>query len=188
MSASDLEWHTIASELIYDCKIFQLQRERKQRGKKSDDFYVLTSRNWVNIIPVTSEGNVVLIEQYRYGTESVTLEIPGGIMNDAESPIQSARREMIEETGYDSDNIIPIGMNEPNPAFLRNKCFSFLALKSIQSAQTKFDEHENIHVRLTPLGEIPSLIRSGAILHSLVIVAFHDLHLNRHLLPSHIIY
>lgn len=186
--SSDLDWHTIESELLYDCKIFQLYREKKKREAKEDNFFVLESNDWVNIIPVTHDGNVVMIEQYRYGTEMVTLEIPGGIMNDDETPMHSARREMNEETGYDTDNIYFIGENEPNPAFLRNKCSSFLALNVECNVETSFDEHENIRVHLIPLHEIPTLIRNGTIKHSLVIVAFHDLHLQRELLPSHIIY
>lgn len=186
--SSDLDWHTIESELLHDCKIFQLYRERKKHDAKEDNFFILQSNDWVNIIPVTREGNVVMIEQYRYGTEMVTLEIPGGIMNDGETPAQSARREMNEETGYDTHDIYFLGKNEPNPAFLRNNCSSFLALNAECTVGTAFDEHENIRVRLIPLREIPALIRNGTIKHSLVIVAFHDLHLHRELLPSHIIY
>jgi 8-oxo-dGTP pyrophosphatase MutT (NUDIX family) len=131
---------------------------------------------------------VVRIEQYRYGSGTVTLEVPGGIMNPGEEPIDSARREMMEETGYDSPRILPIGMNEPNPAFLRNRCFSFLALDASATAETRFDEHENIRVRLVPLAEVPGMIRDGVITHSLVIVAFHALSLRTGLLPSHIVY
>jgi len=185
---SDLTWETLETEQLADCKIFRVHRERKKHGHRVDDFYVLTSSDWVNIIPLTPDGEVVMIEQYRYGCDAVTLEVPGGIMNPGEEPPVSARREMIEETGYDTKRIEPLGMNEPNPAFLRNRCYSFLALDACATAETRFDEHENIRVRLVPLARIPGMIRDGIITHSLVIVAFHALSLRTHLLPSHVVY
>lgn len=187
-AADDLRWETIESESLLDCKIFDVRRERLRRNDTEDDFFVLTTRDWVNIIPITPTGEVVLIEQYRYGTRTVTLEIPGGIMNDGETPLESARREMIEETGYDSDDVVSIGFNEPNPAFLRNVCYSFLARQVEPMHLQKFDEHENIRVRLVPLRDVPQLIRDGTIAHSLVVVAFHALALRPELIPSHILY
>lgn len=186
--SSDLTWDTLEREQLADCRIFRLFRERKRRRDRVDDFFILTSPDWVNIIPLTPDGQVVMIEQYRYGTDAVTLEVPGGIMNAGEEPPESARREMMEETGYDAPRILPIGMNEPNPAFLRNRCHSFLALGALPTAETRFDEHENIRLRLVPLAEIPGMIRGGVITHSLVIVAFHALSLRPDLLPTHVVY
>ncbi len=186
--SSDLNWDTLGREQLADCKIFRVYRERKRRSGRVDDFYILESPDWVNIIPLTPDGRVVMIEQYRFGSDAVTLEVPGGIMNAGERPEESARREMIEETGYDAPGILRIGTNEPNPAFLRNRCSSFLAVGALPTAETRFDEHENIRVRLVPLAEIPGMIREGIITHSLVIVAFHALSLRPELLPSHVVY
>lgn len=185
---AELQWLPISSEKIADCQIFQVRRERKRHEHREHDFFVLTGPSWVNIIPVTPDGDVVLIEQFRHGTEKITLEIPGGMIDEGESALACGRREMNEETGYDTGKIFPLGVVEPNPAFLRNTCSMFLALDVHRTKETSFDEHEDIRVRLVPLSEIPSLIKGGAIKHSLVIAAFHALHLHRDLLPEHFVY
>ena len=108
--------------------IFTKSNEKIQ-NKKQGIFYVLDSPSWVNIIPVTKDGNIVLIKQYRHGSNSITIEIPGGLVEKAEQSRNAAERECTEETGYtSSDPAILLGENLPNPAFLNNKCKSFLWL------------------------------------------------------------
>ena len=103
-------WQRLRSQIVYSCRIFSLREDHKRspRTGRGHDFYVLEAGDWVNIIPLTADEQVVLIRQYRHGVEAMTLEIPGGMV-DAEdpSPLHAARREMQEETGYDSAEVSP---------------------------------------------------------------------------------
>ena len=169
-------WQRIDSETVYSCRIFSLQknRSRSPRTNKEHDFFVLDSGDWVNIIPVTADDRVVLIRQYRHGTEDFTLEIPGGMVDQEDpSPLYAARREMQEESGYDSEDIIPLGAIHPNPAIQGNRCHSFLARNVEKRFEPNFDTTEETEVTLAPLADIPDLIRQGQITHALVVVAFH---------------
>ncbi|MFQ5630880.1 MAG: NUDIX hydrolase [bacterium] len=146
------------------------------RTGKEHAFYVLDSADWVNVIPITPEGKVVLIHQFRHGTEEITLEIPGGVVDASDAkPAESARRELLEETGYDTDNIIQIGEVTPNPAILNNRCYTFLAKDVKLTQKPAFDSSEDIAIELFELEAIPTLIQSGRIHHALVVAAFFHL-------------
>lgn len=174
-----LSWEKVETETIADCRVFSVDRY-VARGKRDmvHDFYVLHPSNWVNIIPITPENEVVLIEQFRHGTQSITLEIPGGqIDSDDPSAMHAAARELVEETGFVAEKLVHLGSNHPNPALQSNICETFLAKNVRQEFTPRFDTTEDIAVRLTPIADIPRLIKSGTITHGLVIVAFHLLHL-----------
>lgn len=175
-----LDWKRISSEEIADCKVFSVARHFCKRSRTNDvrtgNFYVLKPSDWVNIIPITAAGEVVLIKQYRHGIEKVTLEIPGGMVDpEDKSPSDAAKRELLEETGYQADELVLLGQNYPNPAIQSNVCYTYLA-HNVRHVQTPmFDGNEEIEIKLTPLQDIPHLIAAGEINHALVIVAFHFL-------------
>jgi ADP-ribose diphosphatase len=169
-------WQRLDSETIYTCRIFSLQknRNRSPRDGRAHDFFVLESGDWVNIIPVTPEDQVVLIHQYRHGVEEFTLEIPGGMVDSHDpSPLHAARREMQEETGYDSDDVIPLGAIHPNPAIQGNRCHTFLARNVEKRFDTQFDTTEETEVILVPRVQLPELVQQGKITHALVVTAFY---------------
>ena len=169
-------WRRLDSETVYSCRIFSLQknRSRSPRTNKEHDFFVLDSGDWVNIIPVTADDHVVLIRQYRHGTEDFTLEIPGGMVDQEDpSALHAARREMQEETGYDSKDIIPLGAIHPNPAIQGNRCHSFLARNVEKRFEPSFDTTEETEVILVHASELPELVRQERITHALVVVAFY---------------
>ena len=120
---------------------------------------------------------MVLVEQYRHGTDSMTLEIPGGAVDPGESPATTGQRELEEETGYRPSELIEIGCVEPNPAFLSNRCWTYLAVGCRADGEMSLDPSEEIEVSLAPLHDFGRLIDRGDITHSLVIAA-HD-HLQR---------
>lgn len=156
-------------------RVFEVRRDRSlsPRTGREHDFFVLEAVDWVNVVPVTPDGQVVLIRQYRHGVEDFTLEVPGGMVDPGDaSPAAAARREMREETGFEADELLPLGWTHPNPAIQGNRCFSFLAQGARRVAATQFDTTEETEVVLVPLAEIPGLIARGVISHALVVVAF----------------
>ncbi len=168
------DWKLIESKFFGSFKIFDLKVERflSPRTNKEYDFYVIESNNWVNIIPITKDEQVVFIKQFRHGTKSITLEIPGGIVEDYDDPKSAAIRELEEETGYTSNDVEFLGKVHPNPAFLNNWCYTYLAKDVKKISAQRLEEQEDIEVTLIPLSEVKDLILSEKITHSLVVSAF----------------
>jgi 8-oxo-dGTP pyrophosphatase MutT (NUDIX family) len=134
--------------------------------------YVIETRTWVNIIALTKNREVVLVRQYRHGVQEVLLEIPAGIMDsEDESPLQTAKRELLEETGYTSENFFEVGRSYPNPATHTNMTYSFLALDVEHVGQQHLDETEEIEVSLMPFDEFVALAKRGDLPQALHITA-----------------
>jgi ADP-ribose pyrophosphatase len=173
-------WQRLASETVYRCRVFSLRcdRSRSPRTGADHDFYVLEAGDWVNVVPITPSGEIVLIRQYRHGIGDFTFEIPGGMVDPEDaSPLAAARREMREETGYDSADLVPLGVVHPNPAIQGNRCHTFLARDVVKRGEPSFDGTEEAEVVLVPAADVPSWVREGRISHALVVAAFywHDL-------------
>ena len=169
------KWKTLGEEKAADLKIFEayfkerLNPNTGQRGK----FVVLDSNDWVNIIPVTSEGKIVMVQQYRHGTDEITLELPGGFVNSGEEPLQGAMRECVEETGYEGENdAIFLGKNRPNPAYQSNTCHTYLWKNCTLKHEQNLDGHEDINILEFTEDQIRSLIAEGKIDHCVILTAF----------------
>ena len=174
-------WKRISSKQIADCRVFKVREDfcERESDKLKSTFFVIESPNWVNIIALTKTDEVVLIEQFRHGTEETILEIPGGMVDEGEDFELAARRELLEETGYSSDKFILLGKSRPNPAIQNNWIYHFAALNAEKTHDTTFDEHESVVTKLFKLSQIKSLISEGKITHSLVVAAFYYLELNK---------
>lgn len=168
-------WKVTKSSHDKSLPIFSLRTNTalSPRTNKEYDFYILESLDWVNVIPITPNNEVVMIRQYRHGTGEITLEIPGGLIDPGDDPPGAAKRELMEETGYKASEIKSLGSVHPNPAFLNNECFTFLAKDVVNSGPQDMDEKEDIEVQLIPIDDIPKLIKDGTITHSLIIAAFY---------------
>ncbi|MFM7203513.1 MAG: NUDIX hydrolase [Myxococcota bacterium] len=140
---------------------------------RAHPFYVMDSAEWVNIIPVTPEGEVVLVRQWRHGLQQFTLEIPGGLVDPGESPRTSAIRELLEETGYTSEEVELLGVISPNPAIQSNFCHTFIARNARQVATPNPEGTEEIEVVTLPVSTLRALARAGQIQHALVMVALY---------------
>jgi 8-oxo-dGTP pyrophosphatase MutT (NUDIX family) len=138
------------------------------------NFFVIESVNWVNIIALTPESQLIMVEQYRHGTDTVELEIPGGMM-DAEdlTPVATGIRELREETGYEGDQAQIIGKIYPNPAIMSNTCYTVLVRNCQLRHALEFDHSEDIVTKLVSTDEISRRIFEGKIRHSLVVVALY---------------
>jgi 8-oxo-dGTP pyrophosphatase MutT (NUDIX family) len=167
-------WPVVSSRLERAFRIFNLRtdRARSPLTGAEHDFVVLESAPWVNVIPLTRAEEVILIRQYRHGIRETTLEIPGGLVETADTPLAAAKRELLEETGCQGETWIELGYVHPNPAIQDNRCYTFLALGVTQAGPQALDEKEDIAVLLHPLADIPRLIREGEITHALVVAAF----------------
>ncbi len=177
-----LHWKNTESTLVADCRVFSVYCNLAQAPDREDlrDFYVLKLSNWVTVIPVTSDGNVVFVKQYRHGASQVTLEFPGGIVDPNETNSKGAgERELFEETGYCAKELFFLGRHHPNPALQDNVCDVYLALDAKKIAEPSFDKegYETIELELVPLHEVPNLIANSDITHSAMITAFYYLNL-----------
>lgn len=147
-------------------------RARSPRTGKLHDFYEMRFTDWTNVIPVTQDGRVILIRQFRAGARQVTLEIPGGLVEPGETPLEAAKRELREETGYSAADWTPLGSVQPNPAIQGNRCHTFLARGAVPTGGLALEPMEDIEVEPVPLAAVPGLIARSEIEHTLVISAF----------------
>jgi 8-oxo-dGTP pyrophosphatase MutT (NUDIX family) len=172
-----MPWRTTESRLLVRTPVFSLRQDRKRRlseGGSGHDFYVLDAVDWVNVVPVTETGDIVFIELYRHGIEASSLEIPGGMIDPEDAdPATAAAREMREETGYEADRLLSIGVVHPNPAIQGNRCHTFLAENARLVGDPRPDETEDIRVVLYPGQEVPRLLREGKITHALVVAGLY---------------
>ena len=168
-------WRRIQARLVHRCGIFDLTQVRFEppEGGSPRDFYVIDAPDWINVIPVTNDDRVLMVRQYRYGIEDFTLEIPGGMCDPGESPMESARRELREETGYEAGEIVELGWVHPNPPVQNNRCFTFLARDLVRLGPPQPDPHERLGLESVPRRDIPRLIAGHKISHALVLAAFH---------------
>ena len=169
-------WKKTGSKPVGEFRIFSLRSDRviSPRTQAEHDVYVLDCVNWVNVIALTPDRQMVLIEQYRHGSQTVELEIPGGMMDAHDvSPVAAGLRELREETGYEGENARVIGEVFPNPAIMSNSCPTILVENCRCVHPVTMDHGEDLCTRLVPAAEVPQLVADGKIKHSLVVAAIY---------------
>lgn len=142
-----------------------------ERSGKTKDFYLFDFPAWVNVIAVTTEHDILMIRQFRYGSNRMEIEIPGGMCNQGESPEDAGCRELLEETGYTGENARIIGKVCPNPAIQGNLCYTILVENAEKTAEPHMDDMEDIECFTLPKEEVLRLIATGDINHGLVLNA-----------------
>jgi 8-oxo-dGTP pyrophosphatase MutT (NUDIX family) len=169
-------WKKIRTRPIGDYRIFKLRSDTSAHPDTGaeHDFFVLDCVNWVNVIALTPNQELVMVEQYRHGSGTVELEIPGGVMDPGETdPVMTGVRELREETGYAGSPARHLGQVLTNPAIFSNSCHTVIVENCRLQHDVDFDPTEDLITRLVPVAEIPRLVAEEKIKHSLVVVALY---------------
>lgn len=169
------KWHTHSETKLGDYRILDMYSVDRSNpsGTIRGEFYYLKAHNWVNIMPITKDNKVVLVKQYRHGSDSITLELPAGLVEQGEEPLKAAIRECIEETGYESESQPELlGTVLPNPAFIKNKCYIYLWKDCELKHKQNLDKDEEIEIVVLDFEEVKEKIRTGEINHSIALNCF----------------
>lgn len=161
--------HTLQAKTV----VFDLQSvsyRHPVRGTEKS-FVVVRSPDWVNVLAVTQTGEIVLVRQFRFGIDSFSLEIPGGVMEAGEDPITAGLRELREETGFTGSRVRLLGSTHPNPAIQSNRCHFVLVEDAVRTEALDWDPDEEIEITTRPADDVLALARSGGITHALVLNA-----------------
>ncbi len=168
-----LEWEKVRSEPgpnlgILNVRFDWLKHPIEDRTLKR---LVLESVDWINVVALTEDGRSIMVEQYRFGVGSCTVETPGGMVDRGETPLQAARRELKEETGYSGGNWKSLGAVQPNPAIHSHLCHHFLAEGVVKNDSQDLGQGEAIAVHLYTIDQVRSAIVDGRLRHVLAISA-----------------
>ncbi len=161
-----LNWKTRSTKYILQDKWISLRADSciMPDGKIIEPYYVLEYPDWINIVPLTPDNEVIFTKQYRHGIKQTILEIPCGAIEPSDrSPADAAKRELLEETGYSSDDLIELCKLSPNPANHTNTTHCFLARNAIKNSKQALDPTEQIEIQKIPLPEVMSLLKSNQI-------------------------
>jgi ADP-ribose pyrophosphatase len=161
--AEDLVWPLEHSEELADYRHFRVRQNwcRSPRHGRTHDFFVLDMPDWVQVIPRTRDGMYVLVEQFRPGSGTVTLEFPAGLVDEGEGPVEAAARELEEETGYGGGEGRVVRAYPPNPALQNNRLHVVLIRDCEPTGERDQDPGEAIRVVLATEAELESYIDSG---------------------------
>jgi 8-oxo-dGTP pyrophosphatase MutT (NUDIX family) len=173
-------WQKLGSRPVGDYRIFSVRSDEKvsPRTGATHDFFVIESVDWVNVLAVTSDHELVMVEQYRHGSNTVELEIPGGVMDLTDrSPLETGVRELREETGFEGEKARLLADVFSNPAIMSNSTHTVLVENCQQRHEPELDSGEDLLTRLVPIAEIPALVAAGKIKHPLVVVALYHFEL-----------
>ena len=163
------------SEVVLETRIFKVRRDRASHpdGGEANDYYVLEQPGWVNVVAITTDEQVVMVRQWRHGTRSIDLEIPAGLVDPGETPLETAARELEEETGFVSTTLEVIGEMRPNPAIQDNVCTIVLATGCEQRSAQRLDTDEDIEVVLLSYEALQRQVHDGTIHHGIVLFALY---------------
>ncbi|HNR17971.1 MAG TPA: NUDIX hydrolase [Chitinophagaceae bacterium] len=162
-----MKWKTLSSEYLFNDKWFKVRRDKCETpgGKIVDPYYVYEFSTWVGALPVTEEGKIIMVKQYRHALGETCIEIPGGCVDDTDTNVEYAiARELLEETGYTFSSFDYLGKISPNPSTNSNLLHMFLAKGGKKVAEQKLDENEEIEVLEMSIDELKQLLRENKII------------------------
>ena len=166
----DMKWRTLSSEYLFNDRWFKVRTEKCEtpEGKIVDPYYVYEFATWVGALPVTEDGKIVMVRQYRHALGETCIELPGGCVDDTDKNADEAiARELLEETGYAFSAYEYLGKISPNPSTNTNLLHMYLALGGKKITAQKLDENEEIEIVLLTLNELKQLLRENKIVQSM---------------------
>ena len=159
---------TLATTRIFEVQSVQFQHPAHQVPR---DFAVINAPDWVNVVALTPERELVLVRQFRHGIDEFSLEIPGGMIDPGEDPLAAGLRELQEETGYEGGTARLLGSVHPNPAMQNNRCHFVFVDGAKRTALLHWDENEEMQIVARPVDEVYALANAGGISHAMVLAA-----------------
>ena len=179
------KWKLNTETMVFKSYPFQIVEKVYEKPRDGGKFnaYVIEAPTWANIIGRSSNNKILLIRQFRFGTDEIELEIPGGMIEPGESPLDGAQRELEEETGFISTHWKQIGVVDANPAIQNNRCFTFLADQIEPKGKVNFDPDEDIEFELATLDEVRAYVAGGQITNTFIIAAMYWLERELHTIP-----
>ncbi len=151
---------------VFDVRATEFRHPSREEGK---EFLVIDAPDWAVVAPVTSQGELVLVRQFRFGVQKMSLELPGGVIEHGEEPTAGAVREMVEETGYRGAKAEVLGWVHPNPAIQSNRAHLIVVPDAQLVGSTAWDPDEELSLTLAPIDEVMEMGRSGKITHALML-------------------
>ncbi|GAA4338237.1 NUDIX hydrolase [Mucilaginibacter gynuensis] len=166
---NDLKWKVLHSEYLHKGPWATLRSDKCEMpdGRIVEQYYVLEYPDWVNAVAITEEGKILMVTQYRHAAAIVSQEIPGGVIDDGEEPLPAMRRELLEETGYQFDDIELLATIYANPSTANNKTYCYLAKGGKKVQDQDLDEHEELIVTEHTIAEVKQLLAENKIAQAL---------------------
>jgi 8-oxo-dGTP pyrophosphatase MutT (NUDIX family) len=171
MSRDPLPWKRVRKGERADHQILRIGEDvfADPRDGEERSRVIIEADDWANVVPITTDGDVVLVKQFRFGTQRISLELPGGVVDRGEDPAATVARELEEETGYRAGRVLSLGSYSPNPAHFTNRVHAFVALDCSRAHEGAPDDGEDVAVEVVPKARVVELVRDGRIAHALML-------------------
>ena len=164
-----MRWERLGERTLATTRVLDLRsvRLRHPRRGTEREFVVVHAPDWVNVVALTTERQLVLVRQFRFGIHDFSLEVPGGVIESGEDPVAAGVRELAEVTGFAGGTARLLGSVHPNPAIQDNRCHAVLVEGVTRSAPLAWDPDEEIEISTAPVDDVLAWARAGRITHSL---------------------